>query len=63
MRGHFSHEEVIIRTAEEVKNAAYQIIDKKRETYYVIAMSVRRICECIIRDEKSILSVSSAMNR
>ncbi|MCR4834725.1 MAG: L-lactate dehydrogenase, partial [Butyrivibrio sp.] len=25
-------------------------------------MSVRRICECIIRDEKSILSVSSTIN-
>lgn len=25
-------------------------------------MAVRRICECIIRNEKSILSVSSAMN-
>ena len=62
MRGHFSHEEAMLRIAEEVKNAAYQIIEKKRATYYGIAMSVRRICECIIRDEKSILSVSSAMN-
>lgn len=52
----------MIRIADEVKNAAYQIIAKKHATYYGIAMSVRRICECIIRDEKSILSVSSAMN-
>jgi L-lactate dehydrogenase len=62
LRGHFSHEESMIRIADEVKNAAYQIIAKKHATYYGIAMSVRRICECIIRDEKSILSVSSAMN-
>ena len=62
MRGHFSHEESMIRIADEVKNAAYQIIAKKHDTYYGIAMSVRRICECIIRNEKSILSVSSAMD-
>ena len=62
MRGFFSHEESMIKIADEVKNAAYQIIEKKHATYYGIAMSVRRICECIIRDEKSILSVSSAIN-
>ena len=31
----------------------------KGATYYGIAMSVRRICEAIVRDEKSILPVSS----
>ena len=62
LRGYFSHEESMARIADEVKNSAYQIIDKKHATYYGIAMSVRRICECIIRDEKSILPVSSAMN-
>ena len=62
MRGHFAHEEAMIRIGEEVKNSAYKIIEKKHATYYGIAMAVRRICECIIRDEKSILSVSSAMN-
>ena len=62
MRGHFKHDEAMIRLGDEVKNAAYKIIEKKHATYYGIAMAVRRICECIIRDEKSILSVSSAMN-
>ena len=62
LRGHFAHEEAMIRIADEVKNSAYKIIEKKHATYYGIAMSVRRICECIIRNEKSILSVSSAMN-
>ena len=45
--------------AENVKNSAYKIIEKKGATYYGIAMSVRRICEAIIRDEKSILPISS----
>ena len=62
MRGHFAHEEAMMRIADEVKNAAYKIIEKKHATYYGIAMTVRRICECIIRNEKSILPVSSAMN-
>ena len=45
--------------AEDVKNSAYEIIKKKSATYYGIAMSVRRICEAIVRDEKSILPISS----
>ena len=59
MRGHFDHEGSMRRIAEEVKNSAYQIIEKKGATYYGIAMSVRRICEAIVRDEKSVLPVSS----
>ena len=59
MRGHFAHEEAMVRIAENVKNSAYEIIEKKKATYYGIAMSVRRICEAIVRDEKSIMPVSS----
>lgn len=44
---------------EEVKNAAYEIIRKKGATYYAIALAVRRIIECILGDEHSILTVSS----
>ena len=59
MRGHFNHEETMDRIAEKVKDSAYEIISKKQATYYGIAMAVKRICECIVRDEKSILPVSS----
>ncbi|MBE5842523.1 MAG: L-lactate dehydrogenase [Butyrivibrio sp.] len=59
MRGHFEHEKSMNKIAENVKNSAYGIIEKKGATYYGIAMSVRRICEAIIRDEKSILPISS----
>lgn len=45
--------------AEEVKLAASKIIGSKGYTNYGIAMSVKRICEAIVRDERSILSVSS----
>lgn len=58
LRGHFQHEESMERIAAEVKNCAYEIISKKRATYYGIAMSVRRICESIVRNERSILPIS-----
>ena len=61
LRGHYKHAENTTRIAENVKNSAYEIIEKKQATYYGIAMSVKRICEVILRDEKSILPVSSMM--
>ena len=62
MRGHFNHEEAMKRIADNVKNSAYEIIEKKKATYFGVAMAVKRICEAIIRDEKSILPISSKMN-
>ena len=62
MRGHFNHEKSMEAIAEKVKNSAYEIISKKHATYYGVAMAVKRICECIVRDEKSILPVSSMMH-
>ena len=62
MRGHFRHDEAMEQIAEDVKNSAYTIIEKKHATYYGVAMAVRRICEAIIRDEKSILPVSFIQN-
>ena len=46
---------------ENVKNAAYHIIESKGATYYAIAESVRRIAEAIVRDEDTILPVSSLL--
>lgn len=61
MRGYFQHEEAMKRIADEVKNSAYEIIKRKKATYYGIAMAVRRICEAIVRNEKSILPISALM--
>lgn len=44
-----------------VRNAAYQIIEGKGATYYAVAVAVRRIVEAILRDEQSILTVSSLL--
>ncbi len=62
MRGHFNHEEATKRIAEDVKNSAYEIIAKKGATYYGIGMSVKRICQCVMRDEKSILPISAILH-
>ncbi len=62
MRGHYNHDEAMDEIAEKVKNSAYDIISKKQATYYGIAMSVKRICECIVRNEHSILPISSMMH-
>lgn len=61
MRGFTDHDYETRRLAELVKNSAYEIIDKKGATYYGIGMAVTRICEAIIRDERSILPVSTLM--
>ena len=44
-----------------VKNAAYEIINAKGATYYAVALAVKRITEAIMRDEFSILTVSSLL--
>ena len=44
---------------ENVRDAAYAIIESKGATYYGIGMAVRRIAEAIVRDEHSVLPVSS----
>lgn len=46
----------------DVKNAAYSIIEKKGATYYAVALAVKRIVECILRDENSILTVSTCID-
>ena len=59
MRGYYNHEESMQRIYEDVRDSAYKIIEKKHATYYGVAMAVRRICESIVRNEHSILPISS----
>jgi len=46
---------------ERVKNAAYEIIERKGRTYYAIGLGLTRIVESILRDENAILTVSSLL--
>lgn len=43
----------------DVKNAAYEIIERKGFTNYAVALAITRIVKAILRDEKAILTVSS----
>lgn len=62
MRGHFDHNKNTQTIAEQVKNSAYEIIERKHATYYGIAMVVKRLCQAIVLDEKSIFPVSIQMS-
>ena len=46
------------RLYEEVRDSAYEIIERKGATYYGIAMAVARIAESIVKDEHAVLPVS-----
>ena len=45
--------------SDKVKNAAYEIIDRKKATYYGIGMSTARIVKAILNNEQAVLPVSS----
>ncbi|MBQ1447213.1 MAG: L-lactate dehydrogenase, partial [Solobacterium sp.] len=62
LRGHYhNHHQAMEKIAAGVRDSAYRIIERKGATYYGIAMSIRRICEAIVNDEKSIFPVSNLM--
>lgn len=45
-----------------VVNAAYEIIEKKKATYYGIGMGLNRIVRAVLDDENSILTVSTYLD-
>lgn len=55
-------EEELEKLFEEVRNAAYKIIETKGATYYAIALALVRIVEAVLRDENSVLPVSTLIN-
>ena len=58
LRGHYDHRASMQRIYENVRDSAYQIIERKGATYYGIAMAVGRIAESIVLDQESVLPVS-----
>ena len=49
------------RIEEQVRTAAYKIIQAKRATYYGIGMAITRIVKAILGDENSVLTVSAKL--
>ncbi len=47
--------------ANQVRRAAYEIIERKGATYYAIGLGVRHVVEAMLRDQNTILTVSTQM--
>lgn len=52
-------DEVRERISHEVRDAAYEVIERKGATYYAVAVALVRIVESILRDQHTVLSVSN----
>jgi L-lactate dehydrogenase len=46
----------------QTRDAAYEIIERKGATYYAVAAGLMRIVEAILRDQHTVLSVSSLVD-
>ena len=53
--------EDMVKIEEQVRTAAYKIIEAKRATYYGIGMAITRIVKAILGDENSVLTVSAKL--
>ena len=53
--------EELLKIEEEVRGAAYRIIEAKNATYYGIGMALTRITRAILGDENSVLTVSAML--
>lgn len=51
-------EEIFIQT----RDAAYRIVERKGATYYAVAAGLMRITQAILRNQSTVLSVSSLIN-
>jgi L-lactate dehydrogenase len=47
------------RISHQVRDAAYEVIERKGATYYAVAVALVRIVEAILRDQHTVLSVSN----
>jgi L-lactate dehydrogenase len=48
--------------ARHVREAAYDVIQKKGATYYAVALALNRTCRAILRGERSVLTVSTRVD-
>jgi L-lactate dehydrogenase len=53
---------VLGRIFEQTRDAAYAIIERKGATFYAVAAALVRIVEAILRDQRTVLSVSSVVD-
>ncbi len=52
----------LLKIYEDVRDAAYQIIEKKKATYYGIGLSLNRLVHAILDNENAVMTVSTQQN-
>lgn len=52
----------LLQIFEQTRNAAYHIIERKGATYYAIGTGLEKIIEAVLRDQSTVLSVSSLID-
>jgi L-lactate dehydrogenase len=60
-RGRPCTEELQAEISLQVRRAAYEIIERKGATYYAIGLSICQIVEAILRNQNTVLSVSTLL--
>ena len=55
-------EDELLKIEDEVRNKAYEIINRKGATFYGVATALMRISRAILRDENSVLPVGAPLN-
>jgi L-lactate dehydrogenase len=60
--GPFYDQAVMDDLFRQTRDAAYHIIERKGATYYAVAAGLMRIVEAILRDQRTVLSVSSLVS-
>jgi L-lactate dehydrogenase len=61
VNGQAYSEDALARIFEQTRGAAYEIIKRKRATYYAIGLGLLSIAEAVLRDQHTVLTVSSPM--
>ncbi len=62
LRGKKNYRAELDRIYHEVRDSAYEIIERKGATYYGIGMAATRIAEAIVRDSHTVAPVSVSLN-
>lgn len=52
----------LLKIEDDVRNKAYEIINRKGATFYGVATALMRISRAILRDENSVLPIGAPMN-
>lgn len=55
-------EDELLKLEDDVRNKAYEIINRKGATFYGVATALMRISKAILRDENSVLPIGAPMN-